>query len=80
MVIVTWTQAVANMTSCERVYVRTPTGPGGMSGPLRCLHILTLMLCYVANTACQLINGTAATMQTESRRLLHLRPGPQPYP
>ena len=29
------TQAIANMTSCERVYIRTPTGPGGMSGPLR---------------------------------------------
>ena len=34
-------QAIANMTSCEHVYVRTPTGPGGMSGPLRCLHFFT---------------------------------------
>ncbi|KAK9837003.1 hypothetical protein WJX81_006058 [Elliptochloris bilobata] len=28
-------QVISNMTTCERVRIRTPTGPGGMSGPLR---------------------------------------------
>ena len=50
---------IANMVDCESVYVQTPTGPGGLSGPLRvdldgkhCTNPMQASTCYAVKYEC----------------------------